>query len=146
MQPTVIRVVPYRAAYSSNGRINDLKTLTLNLGCLCCYIPKWILRQGCKILIGFDVIQYDSRVCLPGERKSSHQQGSWARDYDNLLFSRINGPNVYAYGPIACEQGDIVRVHARASPLARASSRSRPRSNQPMDSRTSRSLVFYNLI
>ena len=129
MQPTVKRVVPYCAAYSSNGRINHLKTLMLNLGCLCCYIPKWILRQGCKILIGFDVIQDDFRVCLPGEKNrrkinSSHQQGSWARDYDNLLFCRINGPtNVYAYGSIACEQGDIVRVHARASPLARASSR-----------------------
>ena len=96
MQPTLIRVVPYCAAYSSNGRINDLNTLMLNLGRLCCYIPKWILRQGCKILIGFDVIQNDLRVCLPGEKKSSHQQGSWARDYDNLLFSRINGPNVYA--------------------------------------------------
>ena len=43
-------------------------TLMLNLGCLCCYIPKWILRQGCKILIGFDVIQDDFRVCLPGEK------------------------------------------------------------------------------
>ena len=68
MQPTVIRVVPYCAAYSSNGRINDLKTLMLNLGCLCSYIPKRILRQGRKILIGFDVIQYDFRVCLPGEK------------------------------------------------------------------------------
>ena len=38
------------------------------------------------------------------------------------------------YGPIACEQGDIVRVHARASPLARfASLVIRPCSNQPMD-------------
>ena len=63
-------------------------------------------------------------------------------DYDNLLFSRINGPNAYPYGPIAWEQGDIVRVHERASPLARASSRS----NQPMDSRTSQSLVFYILM
>ena len=43
-------------------------TLMLNLGCLCCYIPKWILRQGCKILIGFDVIQDDFRVCLPGQK------------------------------------------------------------------------------
>ena len=103
-------------------------TLMLNLGRLCCCIPKWILRQGCKILIGFDVVQYDFRVCLPGEKKnrrkiiSSHQQGSWARGYNNLLFSRINDPNVYPCVRPHSLRARGYRESSRASFAPRASS------------------------
>lgn len=53
---------------------------------------------------------------------SSHQQGSWARGYNNLLFSRINGPNVYPCVRPHSLQARGYRESSRASFAPRASS------------------------